>query len=160
MPNWCQNQVTISGDADLLEQIRTFCQEGESKFSFRKIAPIDPEMERRDWYKAHVVHWGTKWEPGPEAITVLDAEEDLIYVFDTAWAPSLGVTSQLARRFPDATITHYYLEHGSLLCGCYKYREGRQVSMREDEPEYEEDNEYDDYILVGPHYIVKHGTFA
>ena len=89
MPNWCENDLTVEGPKEAIEEFIKFAA-GESPFDFNKVIPYPEEFKRLDdaakaWdrehagmpheergtppkdgfnsggYKWRVEHWGTKW---------------------------------------------------------------------------------------------------
>ena len=89
MPNWCENDLTVEGPKEVIEEFLRFAA-GESPFDFNKFVPYPEEFQRLDdaaeaWDKEHaeqpdcdrrqrpkdgfnsggfewrVEHWGTKW---------------------------------------------------------------------------------------------------
>jgi len=125
MPNWCQNQVTVSGDEKKVKEFIKFVSSKKSKFDFNKIYPMPKELEGTvsgseslkpdrqkensewwkvqygadNWYDWRRMHWGTKWE------------------LDTAWCPPLGILEKLDWKFHfkkdrDLNIEWYYEEIG------------------------------------------------
>ena len=40
MPNWCQNEITISGDEKKVKEFIKFVSSKKSKFDFNKIYPM------------------------------------------------------------------------------------------------------------------------
>ena len=49
-----------------------------------------------DWCSAN---WGTKWNACQTSCHMID--RTLTYTFDTAWAPPLGVLTEMSKQFPD-----------------------------------------------------------
>ena len=45
MPNWCANNVTISGDEKKVKAFVKFVSSKQSKFDFNKIYPMPKELE-------------------------------------------------------------------------------------------------------------------
>ena len=126
MPNWCQNNVTISGDEKKVKAFIKFVKSKQSKFDFNKIYPMPKELEGTvsgsedlksdeqkansrkwtvefgadNWYDWRNMHWGTKWELDPEGINFLhDDPEHIIIEFLTAWGPPEGILSRLNEVF-------------------------------------------------------------
>ena len=125
MPNWCQNNVTISGDEKKVKAFVKFVSSKQSKFDFNKIYPMPKELEGTvsgsedlksdeqkanselwkvefgadNWYDWRNMHWGTKWELNSDDIEVEDEGDYVEYSFDTAWSPPLGILEELNRKF-------------------------------------------------------------
>ena len=89
MPNWCENDLTVEGPKEVIEEFIKFAA-SESPFDFNRLLPYPDEFKRLDdaaeaWDKEHaerpdydwrarpkdgfnsggyewrVKHWGTKW---------------------------------------------------------------------------------------------------
>ena len=125
MPNWCQNEITISGDEKEVKEFIKFVSSKESKFDFNKIYPMPKELEGTvsgseslksdeqkakselwnveygadNWYDWKILHWGTKWELDPSYIEVDDEGDYVTYRFDTAWSPPEGIFHALNQKF-------------------------------------------------------------
>ncbi len=125
MPNWCENDVTISGDEKKVKAFIKFVSSKQSKFDFNKIYPMPKELEGTvsgsedmkpdkqkvnselwkvefgadNWYDWRNMHWGTKWGLDPNGIGMVDEGDYVEYSFDTAWSPPLGILEALDRKF-------------------------------------------------------------
>jgi hypothetical protein len=95
MPNWCSNYVEVMGE-DAVSYVK------ETQMDFEKIKPVpdgDIELE----------HWGTKWNSQIDTDDIDDDATSIIAVqFATAWSPSLPVTLEISKKFPDAQIYHSF----------------------------------------------------
>tara|TARA_R100001510_G_C7648608_1_gene205974 strand:- start:1044 stop:1526 length:483 start_codon:yes stop_codon:yes gene_type:complete len=128
MPNWCSNEVCITGDAKDIKKIEKLLKSKESIFDFNKIAPEPdwknipnedgelPYLEtdgqfigfykfkstgKQDdrWYEWRLSNWGTKWGVGD---VHYEHEEDVLrYDFDTAWSPPQGIYKKLNEMVAD-----------------------------------------------------------
>ena len=121
MPNWCQNQLTVTGATP---EFRAWLE--NEGFSFEKMNP--PSKPRRsnrtDWdgwamLERHYTAWGTKWdlddhEQREVASDLLDHGNAF---FDTAWSPPIEAIEALSRKFPDDTLILDYLEPGMFFAG-------------------------------------------
>lgn len=125
MPNWCQNEITVSGDEKKVKEFIKFVSSKKSKFDFNKIYPMPKELEGTvsgseslksddqkansklwkikygadNWYDWKIIHWGTKWELDPDYVEVVDEGCYVEYRFDTAWSPPLGILEKLDWKF-------------------------------------------------------------
>ena len=114
MPNWCDNDITITADTNKeLQEFITYVGDEDSVFSFTKILPCD-EVSKEDV-------WGTKWsaEDANMYASESDTEDDPVveYAFLTAWTPPYGIYKVLAERFPNIDINWYYREEGNRIAG-------------------------------------------
>lgn len=105
MPNWCQNNLTVSHSDPLM--VQKFVKACESNGLFGAFLPTpveltemsspvsDPNISAEnikkygssDWYDWNVNNWGTKWDvdnPGHEVFG-----ETVTASFDTAWSPPI-----------------------------------------------------------------------
>lgn len=125
MPNWCSNDITVIARSGELAQMQKHCAASDSAdspagcFSFQSIIPLEEESET--WRDDRVSAWGTKWDvTGSVEASTHDLGDGLaawrIY-FDTAWGPSLPVTSELSRVFPQAWFIHQCWEYGAYFGG-------------------------------------------
>jgi hypothetical protein len=131
MPNWCENEVWITGNADELSQLfteasKTHIEYSESehpiKFLMDNLVPM-PEGYRDDsrWYDWSIENWGTKWDLNQEYdetqvyYTQGDSEGGLNYM--TAWSPNRQFWQTLSKRFPSLRIDLRYIEEGMFYMG-------------------------------------------
>ena len=104
MPNWCKNELVISGPAPELERFLNECLT-VGQLDFERIVPIP---EGADWFKFCCEHWGTKWNARE---TTLDHNGTrAVLTFDTAWSPPLPVVLAASRQFPTIRFELKYLE--------------------------------------------------
>lgn len=95
---------------------------------------------------------GTKWEQ----VDVDEWDEDKLE-FDTAWSPALPPIAELARRYPNTAITHYFVECGCAFSGYVHYVNGDVEEERWDDLQFsEEENKEGYHDLIGPDYVLEH----
>jgi hypothetical protein len=144
MPNWCNNNIEITGPKNKLEELSKACGEG----LFNHILPIPEELSgtqspARDedkkknkalkekhgydnWYDWNVNNWGTKWDcSGEDSFyqnEIKDGDTDfhgkLCLAFDTAWAPPIGIYEELIRK--DFGVKAFYYEPGMDFAGLWE----------------------------------------
>jgi trehalose/maltose hydrolase-like predicted phosphorylase len=108
MPNWCENEVTFTGDAEKVQKIKDFVKGKERDFCFEKIVPMPkeiknttasnpskhtPEQSKKliskygfdNWYDWCIENWDTKWNATD--VEMEDDEDRVTYQFLTAWCP-------------------------------------------------------------------------
>jgi len=142
MPNWCENDLYVSGSAADVEEVLVAIGGDESQpgFDFNVLIPypehfakLDREMEElgpqgfadrhgaeaRDGFNAGgyewcVKNWGTKWNASDVARRDYDG---VCLSFKTAWAPPTPVILALHKRFPRCTLRLEFFEAGNGVCG-------------------------------------------
>jgi hypothetical protein len=69
MPNWCENDLTVEGPKDVVEEFLRFA-EGESTLDFDRFIPYPEAFRRRDeiadaWDREHAERLGADWASRP-----------------------------------------------------------------------------------------------
>ena len=116
MPNWCDNNVTLKGEKEVLDWIE------EIQFDFKKLLPVPeyPKFKLKtqywdwDWCKEN---WGTKWEADNPAFD-RKSDKELFINFQTAWGPPEGIYGSLIGFKLD--IEASYIEEGMMFYGTYR----------------------------------------
>jgi hypothetical protein len=97
MPNWCNNNLTITADAATLDKIEAAFLAGEL-LSFLCPQPdyegyMDSEIKHDrenimpDWWCWRVENWGTKWDISPRDADFQRDGDKIWLSFDSAWSP-------------------------------------------------------------------------
>lgn len=168
MPNWCQNELTITGEKDNVQKIKDiideFLQTPEDQrkphqglFLTLIGLPEDvTEITDENWYSLNTSWLGTKWDIFPNSPTVDYMDGFLFTTFDTAWTPPSNFCKELAKKY-NVMVELMYMEEGNDFCGKqvydvdgsveeeeYTYLEGLYY-FKEDDFEYEFENGLDFY---------------
>ena len=140
MPNWCDNQITITGPNSVIDKIEKIVKEDDSHannglLNFFKPMPKvlegttspsssadkpQPMVEGFDnWYDWRVENWSTKWEVcefygvDRQYLTEQNEGESVItFGFSSAWAPPIGAYEQFLVDHEDCSLKAYYYEGG------------------------------------------------
>lgn len=158
MPNWCFNQVRITGTKKYLEDFAKQVKHKKTDLSFEKMIPTPPALLNQngasapmqalfqkpknalddDWYAWRVRNWGTKWDV--EFSLEQKKQNSLLYVGDSAWAPPLAGLERLSAMFPHLSFTCEYEEPGMCFKGVWRAENGKVLedSQSEYNPEDEE----------------------
>lgn len=145
MPNWCSNKIIITGEKDKLTDLIEFVESKELNYEilFDKIIPVPTDIsETMEGYYFRLNNWGTKWEP--DSIGLELTGNDVIFTFETAWSPSIGITAKLAELYPELKIIHIYEEMNTDYSGRMEWENGK-VTLNID-------GEYGDYQVWDPEY--------
>jgi hypothetical protein len=147
MPNWCSNDISISGSPEVIKKLVEFVgkpiTKGEEKmdepiFSLANIKSsthdINPETALfpsggpDDWYHNNINSWGTKWDvTGNVSRCWNEGDDGVTYSFDSAWSPPTPVVERLSEIFPEVSITHTFHESGCDFWGIDKYEGGEKT---------------------------------
>lgn len=146
MPNWCGNEVMITGDKDTLDFIQANSRYSDNEFSMERFRPTPPKVlennsgisEDKDaiieallgntdydydnWYEWRVANWGTKWDLAD--LSVDRTERTIFLNYNTAWAPNIPFWTYFSRVYPSLKITHSYIEEGMCFIGEAQYQDG------------------------------------
>ena len=122
MPNWCNNNITISGPTDkikkLWETARTAHSDSDGNPQFGLLEAMAPIG---DWdYGTAVETWGTKWEISDEGLEFNDTGNGVAEItgwFDSAWAPPIGAYEKFTEANEDCEISASYYEMGMDFAG-------------------------------------------
>lgn len=138
MPNWCNNNITISHpDRSKMESLVVAIKEG--KF-LNHIIPVPEELKgttapnrdelsaeelrakygASDWYDFCTSRWGTKWDVDaydPDAV-VLDDTNTVSFGFDSAWAPPTGIYETMVEQ--GYSVQAQYYEPGMGFVGSWE----------------------------------------
>jgi hypothetical protein len=150
MPNWCDNTISISGNATSIKNLKEFVgrpliSDGEEVkepiYSLANIMPSTPDAEpllgemsksagHEDWYHNNINSWGTKWDVfgNVQMNEYKEGDEFISFWFDSAWSPPSPTSQALSEIFPELTIEHKYYESGCDFWGIETYKAGEMIS--------------------------------
>ena len=130
MPNWCDNQVTITGSKSVIDKIEKIVKEEKGAgglLNFFKPMPKEledttspsssadkpqPMIEGFDnWYDWRCENWSTKWDVNE--FYGVDRQGDTIsFGFSSAWSPPIGAYEKFLEKNEDCSLKAYYYEGG------------------------------------------------
>lgn len=133
MPNWCNNNFSISGNTESIKDLWESAQ--EAKGLLQAIMPMPQELEGttspspdgNDWYTWRVNNWGVKWDVDLEGLEFTDNGDGTASIegwFDSAWSPPIGAYEQLAEDFDSCVIYCAYHEPGMDFGGVWSSEDG------------------------------------
>ena len=148
MPNWCSNHLTLRHpDPEMIEKVAAAFNEGKL---FNSLVPMPEELRNttspsdqpnadliakygydnwRDW---SINNWGTKWEANSEEGAIVEqSENEIVLVFDTAWAPPIEFYETIEDQ--DWDVRAHYFEPGMMFCGTYEDGDNDEFKIGEDE---------------------------
>ena len=134
MPNWCDNEVTIThNDKDVINGIVEAIKKEQGLF--QHILPVNDFEDR-------VKKWGTKWDA--QEVQICEVSDSSIFLsFETAWAPPVELYRYMVNNGYE--ICSLFAERGCDFCG--QFTDGVLE-------EYDIDGELPEYLLE---YVTKLG---
>lgn len=131
MPNWCSNQIEITGDKKGLSQIKGILESnpGGSMFELLvgKLADGQTEEEyEKNWYDTNCERWGCKWDGGIDLDSINIDEDGIHFYLQTAWSPCNGFLRDLYIKY-GVFVKNEYSEQGNDFAGIYQIGEDVEV---------------------------------
>lgn len=123
MPNWCYNEIEISGRKEELEELCKKAKTSESIFDFNVFAP----PPNKEWdYGWCIKNWGTKWLPSAvkQGWKTRQSNNVLYYCFDTAWSPPIEFMQRLAKQYNSLSFKGDWYEPSAPTAGHYRIKAG------------------------------------
>ena len=144
MPNWCDNQITITGPNKVIDKIEKIVNEdnnteGLLQFMYPMPAVLkdttadgstNEELVAQtgysDWYGWATDNWGTKWDIS-EFYGVdrqylseqSEGESTISFAFSSAWSPPIGAYENFLAENEECSLKAYYYEGGCDFMGCW-----------------------------------------
>ena len=174
MPNWCNNNIEITGPKEKLIKICDGAKKGELLDTLFPMPEALKETEKssdddkmakqpvvdgvNNWYDWRVNNWSTKWDVDPYVGYNIKVEGDggnarLVFGFDSAWSPPIGACAKYLEDNDDVSIRLVYYEPGCDFMGVWEDFDDRCYSCSEDAPksdsefwETEDGRLIDDYM--------------
>lgn len=132
MPNWCNNDLSITGPKKTINIIKDKLIEskkddndptgiGEVRI-FETLIGSKMDEANGDWYNHNIERYGTKWDVAMSDAIVSKQRinsniEEITMTFDTAWSPPIAFCTNLSKLYPDVEIRLFYSESGSDFSG-------------------------------------------
>ena len=164
MPNWCNNNITITGPISKIEKLFAAAT-AEDGGLLNAMVPMPVELgdtkkgtgdelqtEQYDgftnWYDWSVARWGTKWDVSPEGLEFTDNGDGTAIIegyFDSAWAPPIDAYSKFCEDMDGVYLEAYYEEGGMCFVGYwdsegaddhYEYSDFTSDNIKDNIPEY------------------------
>ena len=130
MPNWCDNQITITGPNSVIDKIEKIVkEEKETDGLLNFFHPMPKQLEDTTspsssadkpqpmvegfdcWYDWRVEKWSTKWEVC-EFYGVNRQGDTISFGFSSAWSPPIGAYEQFLVDNEDCSLKALYYEGG------------------------------------------------
>ena len=160
MPNWCDNQVSITGPNSVINKIEKIVnEEKDTEGLLQFMYPMPQELKdttadgsenkemmkkygHSDWYSWATDNWGTKWDVnefyGVDRQEISDDESTISFAFQSAWAPPTGAYQEFVDKHPVSLEAKYY-EGGCDFMGIWDNGDDRCYTISDSAPEGSKD---------------------
>jgi len=170
MPNWCNNNITISGPTETIQQLwEDATQENSGLLS--AIVPQPDNLfkgsigaaEREqcaeqgipNWYDWNISNWGTKWDVSTEGLEFTDHGDGTASIdgwFESAWAPPIEAYNTFCDDMDNCSLEASYHEPGMDFAGFYVDGDDEYLENLHEEFELPEDERSDLYNRLDEEY--------
>lgn len=156
MPNWCDNQVTITGSKSVIDKIEKIAKEEKGAGGLLNFfQPMPKELRDTtadgsedekllekygysDWYGWACDNWGTKWDVSE--FYGVDRQGDTIsFAFSSAWSPPVGAYEYFLAKNEDCSLKAYYYEGGCDFMGVWDNGDDRCYTICDTAPDGSKD---------------------
>lgn len=121
MPNWCNNNITISGDEGtirtltaVLKSLKTDNEE-QSSDVFKSLIGLPQHMSDGDykekWYDTNIEWFGTKWDISYSEDMFNFSKDEISFSCETAWSPPIPFLQHLCEMYK-VNANLFYSEGG------------------------------------------------
>ena len=124
MPNWCNNEMTIThADPYMVQRAADAWNRGEFLSDFipepKYIEPSEGGGQMPDWWHWRIANWGVKWDLGKGKYNEeAEVQNGSFSVgFESPWSPPVEAYKKLVEM--GFKIEAYYFEGGIGFCGQY-----------------------------------------
>jgi hypothetical protein len=161
MPNWCDNQVSITGPNSVINKIEKIVnEEKDTEGLLQFMYPMPQELKdttadgsdnkemikkygHSDWYGWATDNWGTKWDInefcGVDRQEISDDESTISFAFQSAWAPPTGAYENFISENSECSLEAIYYEGGCDFMGVWDNGNDRGYTVSEAAPEGSKD---------------------
>ena len=165
MPNWCNNNIEITGPAKTINAVWTAAQVEDSGL-LNAMVPMPVELKDTvkgsngdavNWYDWSVTNWGTKWDVGLEGIEYTDNGDGTATIsgyFDSAWSPPIEAYNRFLEANEDCSLTGSYYEMGCDFAGFYDNGDDEHLENLRDEYDLPEDEQSDLFKRLDEEYAL------
>jgi hypothetical protein len=172
MPNWCNNNISISGPTETIKQLWDDAQAAdgllEAMFPMPKelrdtVKGTGDELQTEvydgatNWYDWAVNRWGTKWDVSLEGLEYTDNGDGTAMIegyFDSAWAPPIGAYEKFCDDMDNCSLEASYHEPGMDFAGFYSNGDDEYMDGLAEECELPEDERSDLFNRIDEEYNI------
>ena len=120
MPNWCSNNLQITGTKEEIADIAAKLEACKGRDFFDLFTRNAHEASADDdWYAYNLANYGCKWNCNANDWDVESGDGTTISIsFDSPWCPPDKIFEQLHQEYE--SVLAYYYEPGMAFCGRFE----------------------------------------
>ena len=120
MPNWCSNNLQITGTKEEIADIAAKLEACKGQDFFDLFTRNAHEASADDdWYAYNLANYGCKWNCNANDWDVESGDGTTISIsFDSPWCPPDKIFEQLSQEYE--SVLAYYYEPGMAFCGRFE----------------------------------------
>ena len=160
MPNWADNQVTITGPKKIIDKIEKIANEEKGTEGLLQFMyPMPQELKdttadfsenkemikkygHSDWYGWATDNWGTKWDIN-EFYGVDRNGDTISFSFSSARAPPTGAYENFISENSECSLKSYYYEGGCDFMGIWDNGDDQCYTISDTAPDGSKDEFWD-----------------
>jgi hypothetical protein len=117
MPNWCNNNITISGNEGTIKALTAVLKNlKDNDDVFKSLIGIPSYMSEGDykekWYDTNVNWFGTKWDISYDRHAFTLNKDEITFHCETAWSPPIPFMENLCKMYQ--VNGHIYYSEGGI----------------------------------------------
>tara|TARA_B100000085_G_scaffold216972_1_gene201432 strand:+ start:401 stop:1021 length:621 start_codon:yes stop_codon:yes gene_type:complete len=176
MPNWCDNQITITGSKSVIDKIEKIANEEKGAGGLLNFFhPMPKELRDTtadgsedkkllekygysDWYGWACDNWGTKWDISEFYGVDRIGKTMITFAFSSAWSPPTGAYEYFLAKNEDCSLKAWYYEGGCDFMGVWEDGDDRCYETSNVAPKSDsvfwthgDGKELDDYFGITEH---------
>lgn len=131
MPNWCENEITLTGNKEVIEKLYNTAKNATKENGFfNQLIPRPEEIENQTEWNSK--NWGTKWDIDLEdyfkitEVVGIDGRYTFSIGVGTAWSPPEQFLETLCSQL-DISGKIRFIEGGMDFCGIVEYNGKEKV---------------------------------
>ena len=142
MPNWCENELLVTGDiksvARFIRKSKTtkdsLSKNGKvSELSLHRLVPQPDDITKEEefnhrWWEWRKDNWGTKWDIDCEECYLSTNLDKVEYRFLSAWSPPIEFLNKASTLFKKLRFSLVYNEPGMGYTGKYVVKSGKVIT--------------------------------
>lgn len=102
MPNWCYNYITLSGEEDKIDRVKTILKLRKDDRFFK---PLLGEADESNWYEENLIKLGTKWDVMVDCF--YNSDDAISFSCESAWSPPIAGMVNVCKKYGVSCIMTY-----------------------------------------------------